>query len=129
MFYYVVEFSDPDYIANYIRHSNSDLTDTFYTLDHMRPFTSYTIRVSVHNRVSDQDEQNADDRTVETYARTKEGCKICIILCQRLKLLCILYIYNCTTHFSGNKLSHDLYHDLSAARSHNSVEEIQYVRL
>jgi len=75
-YYYVVEYSDPDDIARYIRHNTNNLTSTFYTLDHVRSVTTYLIRVSVHNSVSDQDAQNADRRVVEIYARTEEGRKI-----------------------------------------------------
>jgi len=77
VFYYVVEHSDPDDISNYtLRIKN--LTATSYVLDRMRSFTTYIIRVSVRNSVSDQDPQNAAQRTVEIDARTKQGRKICI---------------------------------------------------
>ena len=59
--YYVVEHSDPDDISRYILRT-WDLTATSYTLDHMRPVTTYIIRVSVRNSVSDQDPQNAARR-------------------------------------------------------------------
>jgi len=77
VFYYMVEHSDPDDISKYILHTEN-LTATSYVLDRMRPVTTYIIRVSVHNIVSDQDPQNAAQRTVEIDARTKQGRKICI---------------------------------------------------
>jgi len=68
----MVEHSDPDDISKYILHTEN-LTATSYVLDRMRPVTTYIIRVSVHNSVSDQDPQNAAQRTVEIDARTKQG--------------------------------------------------------
>ena len=64
-FYYVVEYSNPDEISMYNRHTNN-FTDpshcNCYTVDNLRADTSYVIRVSVHNCVSDQDEENTDQR-------------------------------------------------------------------
>ena len=80
-FYYVVQYSNPDDISMYNNHTNN-FTDpsncNCYTLDNLRADTSYVIRVSVHNRVSDQDEENADQRVVEVSRRTTEGRKICM---------------------------------------------------
>ena len=86
VFYYMIEHSDPNDISKYILHTK-DLTATSYILDRMRPFTTYIIRVSVRNSVSDQDPQNADRRIVEISNRTEEGCKICT--CKTA----ILYMY------------------------------------
>ena len=87
VFYYVVEHSDPDDISKYILRTEN-LTATSYILDRMRSFTTYIIRVSVRNNVSDQDPQNAAQRTVEIFARTKQGRKICI--CKIVKLSTII---------------------------------------
>ena len=78
--FYVVEHSDPDDIIKYIRHNKEDLRNTTYTLDGMRSDTTYIIRVSAHNCVSDLDKQNARGRTVEINNRTKEGRKIRMIV-------------------------------------------------
>jgi len=80
-FYYVVQSSNPDDISMYNNHTNN-FTDpsncNCYILDNMIADTSYVIRVSVHNRVSDQDEENAGQRVVEVSGRTTEGRKICM---------------------------------------------------
>ena len=75
-FYYLVEHSDPDDISRYIRHSNDNITATSYIVDGLRPNTSYIIRVSVHNSVSDEDRSNADERIVEINNHTREGRKL-----------------------------------------------------
>jgi len=72
VFYYVVEHSDPDDISKYVLRTEN-LIATSYVLDRMRSFTTYIIRVSVRNSVSNQDPQNAAQRTVEIDARTKQG--------------------------------------------------------
>ena len=72
-YYYVVEHSDPDDISKYIHQD--EVKSNRYVLDNLRPDTVYIIRVSVHNGVSDQDSENADDRIVEVDACTREGCK------------------------------------------------------
>ena len=87
VFYYVVEHSDPDDISKYILRTEN-LIATSYVLDRMKSFTTYIIRVSVRNNVSDQDPQNAAQRTVEIFARTKQGRKICI--CKIVKLSTII---------------------------------------
>jgi len=97
VFYYVVEHSDPDDISRYILRTQ-DLTATFYILDDMRPVTTYIIRVSVRNSVSDQDPQNAAQRIVEIPTRTKEGHKIgmCkIVNFHTIATLIILSLYPC----------------------------------
>ena len=72
-YYYVVEHSDPDDISKYIHQD--EVKSNRYVFDNLRPGTVYIIRVSVHNGVSDQDSENADDRIVEVDARTREECK------------------------------------------------------
>ena len=67
--YYQVEYSDPDapgtFIARYTQ-SNS------YTITGLEPHTSYCIRVSAHNGVSDQDPDRSQIRMVEKCTRTDE---------------------------------------------------------
>ena len=68
--YYQVEYSDPDvpdtYVAMYTQ-------STRYNITSLRPYTSYCIRVSAHNGVSDQLQDHV--RTVQKCARTAEGSK------------------------------------------------------
>ena len=70
--YYQVEYSDPDVLGTFIaRYTRS----TSYTITALEPHTSYCIRVSAHNGVSDQDPDRSQSRTVEECTRTDEGSK------------------------------------------------------
>ena len=96
VFYYVVEHSDPDDILrNILRTKN--LTANSYILDRMRAFTTYIIRVSVRNSVSDQDAQNAAQRIMEISNRTKEGRKIPMCKIAKLPSVYVL-ILNLNLH-------------------------------
>ena len=59
--YYQVEYSDPDvpgtFIARYTQY-------TSYTISNLEPHTSYCIRVSAHNGVSDQDPDRSQSITI-----------------------------------------------------------------
>ena len=70
--YYQVEYSDPDvpgtFIARYTR-------STRYTINNLVPHTSYCIRVSAHNGVSDQDFDRSQGRMIEECTRTDEDSK------------------------------------------------------
>ena len=70
--YYQVEYSDPDdpgtFIARYTRSTSNTITG-------LEPHTSYCIRVSAHNGVSDQDPDRSLSRMVEECTRTDEGSK------------------------------------------------------
>ena len=86
-FYYIVEYSDPDNFGNFLpatgdlmnkRYYNSAPTVTYRvpTISSglsLRPYTDYTIRVTVHNGVSDQDSENEPLRRAELQNRTREG--------------------------------------------------------
>ena len=80
-YYYIIEYSDPDDASIYHRHNEDNVKGNNYTLNNLRADTIYIIRVSVHNGVSDQDSENADDRMVTIRAHTTEGRKytICIV--------------------------------------------------
>ena len=67
--YYQVEYSDLDVPGTFIaRYTQS----TSYTITGLRSYTSYYIRVSAHNGVSDQDPQS---RMVEECTRIDEDSK------------------------------------------------------
>ena len=75
--YYQVEYSDPDNFGSftgtvYLDGSGESTSHTFAAL---RPYTSYCIRVSAHNGVSDQDPDRSQSRMVEECTRTLEGSK------------------------------------------------------
>ena len=70
--YFKVEYSDPDNISNF---SASYTTSTLYVIFGLRPYTSYCIRVSAHNGVSDQDSDRSQIRMVVVCTRTDEGSK------------------------------------------------------
>ena len=44
-----------------------------FTVTGLIPFTSYIIRVTTHNGVSDQDPDNTNSRIAEVSNRTEEG--------------------------------------------------------
>ena len=52
--YYQVEYSDPDDLGNFIGTVYLDGESTSHTFTALRPYTSYCIRVSAHNGVSDR---------------------------------------------------------------------------
>ena len=70
--YYQVEYSDPDVLGTFIaRYTQS----TSYTITGLEPHTSYCIRVSAHNGVSDQDPDRSLSRMIEECTTTDEGSK------------------------------------------------------
>ena len=76
-FYYTLQYSDPDNIGEFlpavpIKIVNSALSVS-YTITGLEPYTTYTIRVTSHNGVSDQDTENAALRIVTIQVRTLEG--------------------------------------------------------
>ena len=76
-FYYSIEYSDPNtgsFILSNGNYVNSALTVS-YTVPNLRPNTPYTIRVTTHNGVSDQDTENEALREVDLPIRTREGGK------------------------------------------------------
>ncbi len=75
--YYSIEYSDPNtalFILSNGNYVNSALSVS-YTIPNLRPNTPYTIRVTTHNGVSDQDTENEALRRVDLPIRTLEGGK------------------------------------------------------
>ena len=73
-FYYSIEYSDPNtgsFILSNGNYVNSALTVS-YTVPNLRPNTLYTIRVTTHNGVSNQDIENEPLRRVDLPSRTLE---------------------------------------------------------
>ena len=79
-FYYTLQYTDPDNVgvfltANPMRIVNFALSVS-HTITGLQPYTTYTIRVTSHNGVSDQDTENAALRIVTIQVRTQEGGKL-----------------------------------------------------
>ena len=53
-------------------HPNAQET---FTVENLEPYTTYSIAVSVHNGVSDQDSENARNRECVIVAKTMQGSK------------------------------------------------------
>ncbi len=70
-YYYSIEYSDPD-TGSFIVDSERYVS-TFYTISDLRPNTPYTVVVTSHNGVSDQDSDNEALRRVSIQTRTSEG--------------------------------------------------------
>ena len=90
-FYYTLQYSDPDNIGEFLPANPIRIVDTALSVSHtlrgLQPYTTYTIRVTSHNGVSDQDTENAALRRVDIQVRTLEGGK-CQILPVTSCILC-----------------------------------------
>ncbi len=85
--YYSIEYSDPNtgsFILSNGNYVNSALTVS-YTVPNLRPNTPYTIRVTTHNGVSDQDTDNEALRRVDLPIKTREGSKTIMLINVALK--------------------------------------------
>ena len=88
-FFYRVFQSDPNQLGRFIL-SRDNLVDqgstVRYEVTGLIPFTSYILRVSVHNGVSDLDPDRAGGRVSEVIARTQEARRLCflMILCNAM---------------------------------------------
>ena len=90
-FYYTLQYSDPDNFGEFvppnpIKIVNSALSVS-RTVTGLQPYTTYTIRVTSHNGVSDQDTENAALRIVTIQVRTLEGGKLWILPVNKCTLL------------------------------------------
>ncbi len=77
-FYYSIEYSDPDNTGSFILSNENYVNSSSalsYTVPNLRPNTPYTIRVTTHNGVSDQDTENETLRRVDLPTRTREQGK------------------------------------------------------
>ena len=77
-FYYTLQYSDPDNIGEFLPAEvivNSALSVS-HPVTGLQPYTTYTIRVTSRNGVSDQDTENAALRIVTIQVRTLEGGKL-----------------------------------------------------
>lgn len=73
-YFYNVEYSSPDDILQYIQHNQEKITTTrIYHVTGLQPFTTYVIRVSVHNGVSGNDSANDAARRIQISQTTLEG--------------------------------------------------------
>ena len=77
-FFYRVFYSNPDKVGEFILE-NDNLQDTSsivsYTISGLVPFTTYILRVTTHNGVSDQDPDTFPPMC-EHFSRTLEGGKL-----------------------------------------------------
>ena len=76
-FSYEVHHSDPENLGgDFIRAHDDNLVDgnaEMFAVSGLVPFTSYIIRVTTRNGVSDQDADNAISRMAELSSKTEEG--------------------------------------------------------
>ena len=79
-YYYNIHHSNPDLPGNFIKHNSNPYISTSsilqYTVSGLRPLTNYTIRVTVHNGVSDQDLAGEEKRWCEVAATSGNICKL-----------------------------------------------------
>ena len=75
-FYYNIHYTDPDFPGEmgFIQHNHNpfikDSPLAQYSLSELRPLTNYTIRVTVHNGVSDQDPGGKEERMCQVSTTT-----------------------------------------------------------
>ena len=73
-YYYNIHYSSQDVPGNFTRHNRNpfikDSSVVQYSVSGLRPLTNYTIRVTVHNGVSDQDPKEEEMRRCEVSGTT-----------------------------------------------------------
>ena len=80
-YYYDIHYTDPDFPGEmrFIQHNlnpfikNSPLVQ--YSVSGLRPLTNYTIRITVHNGVSEQDLKGKGKRMCQVSATTGDICE------------------------------------------------------
>lgn len=86
-YYYTVHYSDPDNRTSFLQHNAEPLVKdgsvVEYTLSGLQVLTEFTIRVVVHNGVSEQDPGGMEGRTCEVGGVTGNisECHPAILLC------------------------------------------------
>ena len=87
-YYYNIFHSNPDIPGSFTRHNrNSFIKDSSvvqYSVSGLRPLTNYTIRVTVHNGVSDQDPGGEQGRRCEVSGVTGDIRKLLAIIASGL---------------------------------------------
>lgn len=87
-YYYTVHYSDPDDRTSFLQHNPERLVNTgpevTYTLSGLRALTEFTIRVVVHNGVSEQDSGGVKGRICEVGGVTGNISKTQGLLCVKL---------------------------------------------
>ena len=90
-FFYTLNYSDPDNIGEFLPATPFKIVNSALsvsrTITGLQPYTTYTIRVTSHNGVSDQDTENAALRIVTIQVGTLEGGKLWILLVRKCMLL------------------------------------------
>ena len=79
-YYYNIYHSNPDLPGNYTKFNTNPYISASsilqYTVSGLRPLTNYTIRVTVHNGVSDQDLAGEEKRWCEVTATSGKMRKL-----------------------------------------------------
>ena len=91
--YYTVEYSDPDNVGVMLPMQCREdcLTDTSCNVTGLRPATTYVVRVTAHNGVSDQDAGGALARQREITLMTaiaREFIRLCVLISYALRCVC-----------------------------------------
>ena len=90
-FYYTLQYSDPDNIGEFLPPNPMMIVNSALSVSHtvigLQPYTTYTIKVTSHNGVSDQDTENAALRMVDIQVRTREGGRLWILPVHKCTLL------------------------------------------
>ncbi len=87
-FYYSIEYSDPNTGSFILSNGNYVNSALSYTVPNLCPYTPYTIRVTTHNGVSDQDTENEALRIAYLFIKTREGGKFLKVAYTLTDLLC-----------------------------------------
>ena len=75
LYYQIEYFATSDQNNRGVIYMPSTTTTYSITITSLKPYTQYTIRVSAHNGVSDQDPDRSQSRVVEQTNRTAEDGK------------------------------------------------------
>ena len=79
-YHYYIYYSNPDIPENFTRHNRNpfikDSSVVQYSVSGLRPLINYTIRMTVHNGVSDQDPEGEQRRRCEVSGVTGDIRKL-----------------------------------------------------